>query len=81
MIMRKVIITGCLLLAGCATPQTVLQNDKGYSVVCGGSSTGSVLGGMIGYSIQKTQDNRCVKDAMSAGYAPVKIGDIQVNAK
>lgn len=81
MIMRKTIIIGCLLLAGCATPQTVLQNDKGAMLSCGGNVTGLTVLGYGGYLIQENRDNSCVKDAMSAGYTPVKIGDIQVNGK
>lgn len=68
-----------VMLAGCATPQTILKNHNGDVVSCGGSSTGSVVGGMIGYSIQKNSDDICVKNYMGQGYNPVKIDNIKVN--
>lgn len=48
-------------LSACATPITVLKNDKtGQFVQCGGSTGGTVLGGIIGYHIQKGADEECV---------------------
>lgn len=66
------------LLSACATPETVLSSHNGNIVTCGGSSTGSILGGMIGYSIQKSNDDQCVKQAIANGYKPMKIGETQV---
>ena len=64
-----------LLLAACATPQTILQNKKGDTVACGGSSTGSVAGGMIGYSIQKDNDKQCIEEHKKKGYKIIKHSD------
>lgn len=64
-----------LLLAACATPQTILQNKKGDTVTCGGSSTGSVAGGMIGYGIQKDNDKECVAQYKKQGYKIIKHSD------
>ena len=75
---KKIIIASLLLLSGCATPQTILKNEDGSTVTCGGSSTGSIVGGAIGYSIQRSNDDDCVKKYISDGYKPVKIGDTQV---
>jgi hypothetical protein len=67
--MRYVILL--LALAGCATPETILKNDKNEYASCGGSSVGSITGGMIGYDIQKNNDEKCVKDYTNKGYIPV----------
>jgi hypothetical protein len=77
--MKKLIILTLLMLGACTTPKTILKNDNGDAVTCGGSATGSLVGGMIGYSIEKDNDDKCVKDYIEQGYEPVKIGDIPVN--
>lgn len=63
----------CLLAAmtmyGCATPVTMMKNDAtGQVVHCGGGTTGSVVGGAIGYSIEKSRDEQCVKDHEAKGF-------------
>jgi hypothetical protein len=60
-----------LALAACATPETILKNHDSY-VSCGGSSVGSVAGGMIGYGIQKEHDLQCVADYKAQGYVIIK---------
>lgn len=77
--MKRLAILLLLVLGGCSTPKTILKNDNGDVVSCGGSATGSIVGGMVGYSIQKDNDDKCVKDYIEQGYNPVKIGDIAVN--
>jgi uncharacterized protein YcfJ len=57
-----------LLLAGCATPETVLIGPKGEIISCGGSSVGSLTGGMIGYHIQKSLDESCVNEHLAKKY-------------
>ncbi len=56
-----------MLLTGCATPETILvSHDK--VVKCGGTATGSLMGGMIGYGIQRHSDDECVRDAKAKGF-------------
>lgn len=57
------------LLAACATPKTVLRNEStGQVVICGGSTTGSLAGGVIGYHAQKATDAECVADYQKEGF-------------
>ena len=57
------------LLAGCATPLTVLRHPTtGATVQCGGGRGGSAIGGLIGYNLQKDSDERCVRDHEARGY-------------
>jgi len=67
----RTILTMCLAtgLAGCATPAVTLKNDAtGQVVRCGGDATGSMAGGLIGYNIQKNNDERCVRDYEAQGF-------------
>lgn len=58
-----------LLLAACSTPTTTMQHPKTKQVVtCGGGMAGSVVGGMVGYSIQQDNDADCVKNYQDAGF-------------
>ncbi len=67
---------GLFLLTACATPQTILRDEKtGQTVVCGGGTAGSIAGGMIGYSIQKDNDATCIKDYKKVGYKIIKHAD------
>ena len=59
------------LVAACSTPVTTLKNKKGETVTCGGSASGSMMGGAIGYNMQKSNDDDCVKDYTAKGYKPV----------
>jgi len=69
--MKSYIVTTLLLvLTACATPETILTKDGQY-ISCGGSSVGSVTGGYIGYSLQKDNDDKCVKDHVAIGYKQV----------
>jgi len=62
-----------LLLSGCATPVTVLKNPKtGQIERCGGEYSGSLVGGAIGYNIQKGSDDSCVKDFKAQGFKDAK---------
>ena len=69
----KPILFPCLLAAavmcGCATPVVMMKNDAtGQLVRCGGGTSGSVIGGAIGYSIEKSNDEKCVKDYEARGF-------------
>ena len=60
------------VLSGCATPVVMLKSDtSGQTVRCGGGTTGSIVGGAIGYSIEKDSDAKCVKDYESKGFKKV----------
>jgi uncharacterized protein YcfJ len=61
-----------VLVTGCSTPKTVLKNPKtGQVETCGGSATGSLVGGVVGYHIQKSNDSKCAQDLMAQGFKPV----------
>lgn len=56
-------------LAGCATPVVMLKNDKtGQIARCGGGTAGSMAGGLIGHSIEKDSDARCIRDYEAQGF-------------
>lgn len=71
--MRKYpIIAVILCLAACATPFSMLKNPKtGQVVECGGNRTGSLAGGIIGYELQKSDDEKCVSDYKAQGFQPI----------
>lgn len=66
--MKYILIMSVLALTACATPATVLKNKEGGTVECGGNVMASVLFGRIGYEVQKSMDEDCVKDAKAKGY-------------
>jgi len=71
--MRFLLLTTItLLLAACTTPKTVLRHPETKQVVhCGGSVTGSLAGGVIGYHIQKSNDTDCVEGYREQGFEKV----------
>ncbi len=61
--------TALAMLAGCATPTVMLKNEKtGQIARCGGGTTGSMAGGLIGYNIEKSNDEQCVRDYEAQGF-------------
>jgi uncharacterized protein YcfJ len=68
--MKKLLFTAMLLVvAACTTPMTTLKHPKTEQVVtCGGSATGSMVGGVIGYHIQKGNDTDCVTNFEKQGF-------------
>lgn len=51
----------------------MLKNKRtGQIVECGGTADGSLTGGMIGYSIQKSNDEKCVSRYLKQGFTKVK---------
>jgi len=74
--MKKSIITGLLLtlsLTACSTPKTVLKHPETKQVAtCGGSATGSMVGGVLGYHIEKANDASCVSDYTSQGFKVIQ---------
>ncbi len=56
-------------ITGCATPAVILKNDStGQVARCGGDASGSMAGGVIGYNIQKGNDEKCVRDYEAQGF-------------
>lgn len=61
------------VLVGCTTPKVMLKNPETKQVVtCGGSATGSLVGGVVGYHIQKSNDKSCESDYMAQGFERVQ---------
>jgi hypothetical protein len=71
--MKKILFIATLLfVAGCTTPMTTLRHPKSQQVVtCGGSATGSMVGGVVGYHIQKSNDTDCVTNFEKQGFAVI----------
>lgn len=58
-----------LALTGCATPVTMMKNDKtGQVARCGGGNSGALAWGLIGYNVEKNADEKCVADYESQGF-------------
>lgn len=74
--MKKLVLLAALSITACTTPKTVLKNpDTGQVATCGGSATGSLVGGVIGYHIQKGNDAECVSDFMGQGFKRVSVSE------
>jgi len=66
---RSILVLPLLALCACATPVTMLRSPQNGSIVrCGGDSSGSVAGGVIGYKLQSNDAAKCVKDYSALGY-------------
>tara|TARA_B100001778_G_C18201805_1_gene456047 strand:+ start:190 stop:423 length:234 start_codon:yes stop_codon:yes gene_type:complete len=73
--MIKYLITAAAIvtLSACTTPKTVLKNkETGQVAICGGNVTGSLIGGVIGYHIQKSNDKNCAVDYHKLGYEVIE---------
>jgi len=72
--MKQVIaITACLFVAACTTPTYTLKNPKTGDVeTCGGNTTASIAGGILGYHLQKDQDAKCKEILQKNGYKEIK---------
>ncbi len=67
--MKHLAIILLIMLTACTTPKTVLKNPRnGQVAVCGGSANASLAGGVIGYHIEKGNDERCVNDYHNQGF-------------
>ena len=56
-------------LTACTTPATTLKHPTtGQVARCGGSATGSMVGGVLGYHIQKSNDTTCVSEYQQQGF-------------
>lgn len=72
--MKHLIILSILLtLSACATPLAQMKNPKtGQIVRCGGNRTGALVGGVIGYHLQKADDEKCAAEMKALGFKEVK---------
>lgn len=70
--MKRLALLCCAILAGCATPVTVLKNAQGQIARCGGGMGGSMSLGYIGYSMEKANDEKCVADYEARGYRRIE---------
>ncbi len=67
-------IFSAAILIACSTPTTMLKNEEtGQIVQCGGSATGSLVGGVVGYHIQKSNDSKCVTNHLEQGFDRIKV--------
>ena len=74
--MRLFIIVSALFLSACSTPRTVMKHpETGQVAQCGGSATGSLVGGVVGYHIQKGNDRKCVNEYLKQGFDTVETED------
>lgn len=78
MIIKNGLLLGYVVfvISGCATPVIMLKNeDTGQIARCGGDASGSMAGGLIGYNIQKDNDEACAQDFEARGFvrnSPIK---------
>ncbi len=72
--MKKILlISMAFIVTACATPSTILKNEKtGQIARCGGDASGSMMGGMIGYNIQKDNDEKCVREFEAQGFKKIQ---------
>lgn len=70
--MKKLSIIIFMLLCACTTPKTVLKHPKtGQVAICGGNAESALAGGVIGYHIQKANDDECVNDYLNEGFKTI----------
>lgn len=65
---KLILVTVCLLISGCSTPVSMMKNESGQVVRCGGNITSSLAGGMVGYYFQKKADDKCKEDYKKSGF-------------
>jgi hypothetical protein len=66
---RYIILLFVILVSGCSTASYTLVHPKTNQVVIvGGSATGSLVGGAIGYQIEKGNDLKQVQKLKSEGF-------------
>lgn len=62
-------------IAGCATPVVMLRHDPtGQIARCGGGMGGSMAFGYVGYTIEQSNDERCVRDYEAQGFKRIRGG-------
>jgi uncharacterized protein YcfJ len=66
---RYSILTLVILVTGCSTASYTMVHPKTKQVVIvGGSATGSLVGGAIGYQIEKSNNLKQVQKLKSEGF-------------
>lgn len=72
--MKNIIaIIAVLTLSACTTPTYTMKSTKtGQIETCGGDTTASLAGGVIGYHIQKSNDEKCRRILEENGFKEVK---------
>lgn len=70
--MKYAVLLIVMFVAACSTPKVMLKNPKtGQIESCGGSATGSLVGGVVGYHIQKSNDTKCEADLLANGFVRI----------
>lgn len=73
---RMIVLATVVALAACSTPIVMLKHDAtGQIARCGGGVSGSMAGGLIGYTIEKSSDEQCVMDYESHGFKRLPVSD------
>ncbi len=68
------VLAALVAVTACTTPMTTLKHPKtGQVATCGGSATGSFVGGAIGYHMQKDNDNDCVNTYQKQGFKVTEV--------
>lgn len=68
-----VLATACLTLTACSTPVTTMRNPQtGAVATCGGGVGGSILGGVAGYNIEQSLDQKCQAQLLAGGFERVR---------
>lgn len=63
----------CLTLSACSTPVTTMRNPMtGAVATCGGGVGGSILGGVAGYNIEQSLDQKCQAQLLAGGFERVR---------
>ena len=61
------------VLGACTTPTTTYKNlETGQIETCGGNVSSSLAGGVIGYHIQKSNDNKCRETMEKNGFSAIE---------
>lgn len=71
--MKKFLFLAILImLQACTTPTTMLKHPKtGQFASCGGNTSSSIMGGALGYHLQKESDEKCVLQHEKQGFQKV----------
>lgn len=73
------IAVALVFLAACTTPKTVMRNEEtGQVAICGGNVSSSLVGGAVGYYIQKSNDSQCEADYLEQGFKRAQATDTEI---
>lgn len=74
--MRIIIGLSLVLLTGCVSQSTMLQNDKGQQIKCAGWGFG-----LLGAPIALAEHADCMKKAHAAGFSEVTAAPVAASTK